>query len=173
MFLRKQDRKASARKGPEVEIVHGTVRIDCRKCSMVPNAGSPVCVRCMMDVLYEHGGTERIQLRSGKDTEISGRAAELLCDMALLGRDIRPVPSGKMCDGCKRECNRLLRAAWREFPEPAFSAARSELVPVSSDRPECTECMRRTSAALDAAEQNMEEMRRETADAAAAVRGGR
>jgi len=52
--------------------------IDCSGCELMPEPGTPECMRCMVDRMSGCGGTERIILRTGKDLEISGNSARAI-----------------------------------------------------------------------------------------------
>lgn len=149
----------------------GILHIDCCACSQLPDVGSPGCVRCIADALAQLGGADRIQLRTGKDTEISGPAAEILCELAAVNRVSLSATDDRRCASCARSPQRVMAAAWADFPEPSFAAARNGLYTAPEDGPGCAACLQRTHSALTMAERNMDRVRQKAA-AMAAAKGG-
>ena len=133
----------------------GNLVVHCGGCDQVPDAGSPVCVRCIASAVSSEGTAEKIRLKAGRDTEISGGAAEILCDLALLRRASLPTNGTRKCSVCSRSPVKVMGDAWADFPEPSFAAACDRLYALADDSPECTACLQRTHTALRAAEDSM------------------
>jgi hypothetical protein len=149
----------------------GILRIDCHGCAQLPDVGSPMCVRCIVNAVAELGGADRIQLRTGKDTEISGVAAELLCDLASVNRVSLDGNGDRRCAICSRAPQRVMAAAWTDFPDPSFAAAREGLYTAPGDGLGCAACLQRTHSALVMAERNMDRVKKKAAELAV-NRGG-
>ena len=150
----------------------GILMIHCRECTAYPDAGSPACVRCITSSMSRVGTADRVQLKAGKDTEISGPAAEILCDMASLSRVMLPASAGPRCASCARSPEKVMSSAWSDFPEPSFKAAADRLYTEPGDGPGCANCLQRTHSALMIAEANMERVRRKASRIAAAKGAG-
>lgn len=141
----------------------GILTVNCRGCGQFPDVGSPVCIRCMTAFISKNGTADRIQLKAGKDTEVSGPAAEILCDLAMLNRPDYQVSGGKACESCMRSPSKVLEAAWADFPDPSFSSVAGSLYSDYRDGPECALCLQRTHSALLSADANMEKIRKKAA----------
>ncbi|MCQ2085390.1 MAG: hypothetical protein MJZ21_04505 [archaeon] len=148
------------------EILH----INCRGCSHFPDGCAPDCISCMCEAVANNGTAEKIRLESGRDVEFSGRAAEMVCNLARIRRPIIQIPTGRKCARCPRNPESIINFAWSEFPDPNFDAASSRLYSDMSDGPECTACMQRTYNAISAAKNEMEKIRK-TAEANAKLKG--
>lgn len=147
----------------------GNLVVNCRGCDQLPDAGSPVCIRCITAAISNVGTSDKIQLRAGKDMEISGRAAEILCDLAQLRRTSPPADGTRRCGTCMRSPSRVMGDAWADFPEPSFAAACDRLYGLAGDGPECASCLQRTHSALRMAEDSMGRVR----DKAAKIASGK
>lgn len=157
--FKSHDRSREAPGGADLD-QSGILVVNCRGCSSCPDIGSPVCVRCITEHLSSLGSAERIRLTAGKDTEISGPAVELLCEMATISRPIASMPKGGRCSSCDRSPDRIISAAWADFPDPSFVAASDRLYTRSDDGAECSSCLQRTHAELVVAEEEMRRIRR-------------
>lgn len=144
-----------------VVLEEDVLSIDCRTCPYVPEMRSSECVRCVVHWISECGNPERIRLRTSRDLEISGTAAEILCDMASLDRSISlPGPAtGRSCSGCPYTYQRIIDIAWQGFPDPFFESARNALMMFRAEDPECTNCIQKSYRALDQAEINLKNIR--------------
>lgn len=130
-----------------------SVVLDCRSCRLVPVVHSPECIRCMVFALCELGGTERVILRTGRDTEVSGLAARALRDLASVRRWSYPQEgTRRACGRCAVSRRAVMDAVWEAFPLDPVAAGRGLLSEGGPDRSGCPECMARTSAALDQVE---------------------
>ena len=141
----------------------GNLVVSCRGCDQFPDAGSPTCIRCITSAISTEGVSDRIQLKAGKDTDISGQAAEVLCDLAQLRRATLPTNGTRRCSACMRSPVRVMGDAWADFPDPSFAAACDRLYSLAGDGPECAACLQRTHSALRMAEDNMERVREKAA----------
>ena len=63
-----------AEEPPPAEVCDDLLTIDCRGCGYAPVPGSKECLGCMVERMSAVGGADRLILRTGRDTEISGRA---------------------------------------------------------------------------------------------------
>lgn len=138
-----------------LEITGNMLHIDCRDCGRMPDVGSPACVRCMVSAVSEKGSVDRIRLRSGKDTEISGAAAEVLCEMAFIERSMHSTSESSGMHGCRScgfSCAEMLDTAWAGFPDPCFDDARAKLMVFRPQNRDCENCMQKTYRALEQAE---------------------
>lgn len=144
---------------PDVTIEGDAMIIDCRGCDIAPVPGSEECLRCMVRLMSGTGGTERIVLRTGMDTEISGTAGEAVKDAASVMRWSYTEGRPRMqCRSCPMERNTVMDAVWEAFPNDAVSEGRRLLDDDPPDRPGCEECVRRTSAALDQVESGLSDI---------------
>lgn len=137
--------------GPEVTRDGDALIIDCRGCGITPVPGSDECIRCMVDSMCEHGGAERVVLRTGRDVEVSGRAGRAIREAASVRRwSYTRERLGARCRSCPVSRRAVMDAAWAAFPDGTVAEGRRVLG--SSDNPGregCDECVLRTSAALD------------------------
>lgn len=143
-----------------------TLCIDCKGCQQIPDAGSPVCINCVCSAVFRHGTADRIKLSAGKDTEISGPAAEIICELAQIGKPVSVVPDGRKCAKCPRSPERLFDAVWSEFPDPSFGSAYARLYVDGREPPECAACMQRTYSMLKSSEDEMGKIKEKTSDLA-------
>lgn len=151
-----------------------TLCIDCRNCMCVPEVKSAECIRCIVSAISECGNSERIRLRTGRDMEISGPSAAILCELAALDRSAN-VMNGfgreRGCANCEFSCRNVFNVAWQGFPDPFFEAARNKLMSFRAEDPECATCMQRTYRALDQAELGLNNVKKKVTMLAA--RGGK
>lgn len=145
---------------PEAEVVGDLLVIDCRRCPFNPVPGSGECISCMVEAMCRAGSADRVVLRTGRDTEISGRAGKVLKESASLRRWSLPEerPGGR-CRGCPVSRWEVMTRAWAAFPcrtDPSIRAALAQEVP---DRDGCPECAARTLQALEQMEQGVDEIR--------------
>ncbi|MGI6009265.1 MAG: hypothetical protein ACOX8X_03970 [Methanomethylophilus sp.] len=150
----------------------GILKIRCRGCDQFPDAGSPACVRCIASAISSEGAAERIWLEGGKDTEIHGPAAEILCNLAQLKMVNVPNGGGKRCASCPRSPARIIGDAWADFPDPSFASACDRLYSASDDGPECATCLQRTRSALLMADGSMRKVKAKAARLASGRRDG-
>jgi len=139
----------------DVEIIGETLCIDCRKCLQIPDIRSSDCVRCIVYNISKCGNSERIKLRTSKDVEISGIAAEILCDMAFLDRSAHTISRSEKshsCNNCEFSCVNIFNVAWQGFPDPFFESARGKLLTFRPTNRDCDICLQKTYRALDQAE---------------------
>ncbi|MGE0015375.1 MAG: hypothetical protein AB7S83_04240 [Candidatus Methanomethylophilaceae archaeon] len=134
--------------------------IDCQDCRKVPDAGSAECIRCIVSKVSENGCASRIRLRTGRDTEISGPAAEVLCELSFIDRSTSSVGGGPMrrCGSCRHSCDRIVGIAWSAFPAPDFAGARGKLMSFRPSNGVCEVCVQKTYRALDQAELSISEI---------------
>ncbi len=144
-----------------------TLMIDCNGCSHQPDLCSAVCIRCAVARISALGNADRIRLRAGRDLEVSGAAAEVLCDLASLDRLVRDARgrTGIRCGGCEYAGRRIIGEAWEGFPEPCFAGARERLMRFRAEDRRCAGCIQRTYRLLDQAERGLENIRRRTLSA--------
>lgn len=150
-----------------------TLSIDCRNCMCVPEIRSAECIRCIVSAISEHGNAERIRLRTGRDLEISGPSAEILCELAFVDRSANTMNSSsgrRGCANCQFSCRNVFNVAWQGFPDPYFEAAREMLLSFRAEDQECASCMQRTYRALDQAELGLKNIKKKVSTLAA--RGG-
>ncbi len=136
------------------KMVDNTLFIDCRECPQVPELRSPNCVKCIVGSISRCGNAENIRLRTSRDTEISGRAVEILCQLAAIDRSSRPLSEEKdhKCKECVYSCKNIFGIAWEGFPDPYFESARTKLLEYKTSNSKCDTCLQKTYRALDQAE---------------------
>jgi hypothetical protein len=142
-----------------------TLTIDCRKCLHVPEIRSSDCIRCMVGCISSHGNAERIRLRTGKDMEISGQTANILCELALLDRSVKSADvsvRAHSCNVCDYSRVNVINVAWQGFPDPYFEAARELLMKFRAEDRECANCLKKTYRALDQAELGLKNIKKKT-----------
>lgn len=164
---RKEKKNAKNRITADEDIIS----IDCRGCGRIPDTGSKECISCIVDGISEHGCVSRIRLRTGKDIEISGTAAELFCELSLIYRSARSAVNEEKgrCRSCKYSCRRIAGLAWEKFPEPDFAGARGVLMTSRTSNKVCGICIQKTYRILDQAELSMGEFYRKIAGIKGAV----
>lgn len=144
--------------------------IDCRGCPVAPDPGSRECVACMVSSMCRAGGAERVILRTGRDTEVSGRAGAVLKELASLRRWSVPedVPAVR-CRGCPASRRDAVELAWESFPTDGRTGISVPELPEHPGRDGCAECAVRTARALERLEEGMDDI----AASMAAWRGAR
>ncbi len=135
---------------PDAEVVGDSIIIDCRGCGLMPVPGSSECIACMVGSMCRTGGAERVVLRTGKDTEISGIAGRMVKEVSSLRRWSIPVdqPKGR-CRACPLSRQQVMSEAWELFPDGDVSTIRAPLASEVPDREECRVCTVSTLRALD------------------------
>lgn len=136
----------------------GAMVIDCRGCQVTPVPGSDECTGCMVREMCAVGGHDRVVMRTGRDTEISGPAARAVRDAASLRRWSLPSspPKGR-CSRCGASRSRVMERAWATFPEDGIGFARDMLEdPPTGDG--CAECVESTRRALDLLEHRLDQI---------------
>jgi hypothetical protein len=144
----------------EAKMDGDVLSIDCRECGNVPDAGSDECIRCIVSKISENGCAARIRLRTGRDTEISGPATEILCELSFIDRSASSLSGRPMrrCGSCRHSCDRIVGIAWSTFPTPDFAGARGKLMSFSPSNGVCEVCVQKTYRALDQAELSISEI---------------
>lgn len=158
---RRRKKKGNRKNGAEEAKIDGDVlSIDCRECGKVPDAGSGECIRCIVSEISVNGCAARIRLRTGRDTEISGPAAEILCELSFIDRSASSVGGRPMrrCGSCRHSCDRIVGIAWSAFPAPDFAGARGKLMSFRPSNGVCEVCVQKTYRALDQAELSISEI---------------
>lgn len=134
--------------------------INCRSCGNIPNPASSECIKCIVTEVKSKGCSSRIRLRTGNDIEISGPAAEMLCELSFvdgLSSSVKTV-KGRKCKGCNYSPEKILGVARAAFPVPDFAGARGRLMSFRSADEICGICIQRTYRTLDQAELSMSEL---------------
>lgn len=134
--------------------------INCRDCGRVPDPASAECIRCIVAEIKSNGCASRIRLRTGSDIEISGPAAEMLCELSFTdGLSASMKTCGKRkCRSCGYSPERILGIARESFPVPDFAGARGRLMSFRPNDELCGICVQRTYRSLDQAELSMSEL---------------
>lgn len=157
--LRRIIRGGDERRGPEAVLDGGLLVIDCRGCALRPVPGSKECFGCMVRTMSSAGSADRVVLRTGRDTEISGRAGAAIRDAASMMRwsipDEEPWGRCRICPASRRA---VMSAAWDSFPE-RDPAPRLLLEEADKDRDGCRTCVAATARALDQMEDGLRRMR--------------
>lgn len=135
--------------GPSAGLSGDSLVIDCRECPLMPIPASTECLRCMVGCMCREGGADRVVLRTGRDTEISGRAGRAIKEAASLRRWSLPQgrPAGR-CRGCPVSRAEAMSRAWDRFPEGDAGGMAAELLAQVPDREGCAECVEATVRAL-------------------------
>lgn len=130
--------------------------IDCRECQVTPVPGSDECTGCMVREMSMLGGHDRIVMRTGRDTELSGPAGRAVRDAASLRRwSLPPSPPRGRCSRCGSSRSMVMERAWATFPEDGIGFARDMLEdPPTGDG--CAECVESTRRALDLLEHRLD-----------------
>ncbi|MDR0309591.1 MAG: hypothetical protein LBH88_02390 [Candidatus Methanoplasma sp.] len=155
--------KKNSNETADAELEEDVLSINCRKCSKVPDFRSPECMKCIMHHISQQGNAGRIRLRTSKDLELFGPAAETLCEMAAL---YRPAAYGgsqggsRACSDCSSSCSKVMEIVWSGFPDPNFDSARGRLASFRPTESGCNTCLQRTYRALDQAELGMNNLRK-------------
>jgi hypothetical protein len=144
------------------EITEDVLSINCRKCSKVPDIRSPGCMKCMIGHISQHGSAGRIRLRTSKDLELFGPAAEALCELAVFYRSATFSSNGndRSCSDCANSCSNIMETAWTGFPDPNFDSARGRLMSFRPSEGKCNTCIQRTYRALDQAEHGINNLKK-------------
>lgn len=145
--------------GPEVRREGDALIIDCRGCRLRPVPGSEECIGCMVRSMCSAGGANRIVLRTGTDTEVSGAAGRAIREAASMMRwtsACEKLPA--RCRACPASRARVMEAAWAAFPANAVFTGRKMIEEANRDREGCSECVMRTSRALDQMELGIRRM---------------
>lgn len=134
--------------------------IVCRNCIQIPDPASAECIRCMVTEIKTQGCVSKIRLRTGRDIEISGSAAEALCELSLVDCLSSSIKTGgkRKCKSCNYSPERILRIAQESFPVPDFGRARSQLMSFRTEDEICGICIQRTYRTLDQAELSMSKL---------------
>jgi len=146
----------------DAEIKEDVLSINCRSCSKVPDIRSPGCMRCMVHHISRFGNAERIRLRTSRDLELFGPAAETLCEIAAFQWSATlSVNNGrKSCTGCNNSRSRIMDILWSEFPEPNFDSARGRLMSFRPEDSRCNLCIQKTYRALDQVEHGINNLKK-------------
>lgn len=144
------------------ELIDDVLCIDCRCCRKVPDVKTIECMRCMVANISEYGNAGRIRLRTSRDLELSGPAAEMMCELAMLCRSTMPfsINDSRSCNDCNNSCGRVMEIIWSGFPDPNFDSARGRLTSFRPSKGECNTCIQRTYRALDQTELGFNNLRK-------------
>lgn len=144
---------------PPAAVEGDSLVIDCRGCPVAPDPGSRECVACMVSSMCRAGGAERVILRTGRDTEVSGHAGAVLKELASLRRWSVPAdPTAMRCRGCPASRKEVVELAWGSFPTDGRTGISVPEVPEHPDRDGCAECAVRTARALERLSEGMEDI---------------
>ncbi|MDR1690532.1 MAG: hypothetical protein LBR42_01640 [Candidatus Methanoplasma sp.] len=166
-----------SKKGPDhagSELADDVLCIDCKRCSTVPDVRSVNCLGCMMHHISQHGNAGRIRLRTGRDLELSGPAAEIICEMAALHGTMDSEFSGtgkRSCGDCMNSRSKIMGMIRSGFPEPNFDSARGRLASFRPSENECNSCIQRTYRALDQTELGLNNLKKKISIEAARTGG--
>ena len=147
----------------DAELSEDVLSISCRKCSKVPDLRSPVCMKCMIHHVSQQGNAGRIRLRTSRDLEVFGSAAEVLCELAVFYRSTALNTSGangRTCSDCANSCQKIMEIIWAGFPDPKFDSARGRLMSFHPAESKCNSCIQKTYRALDQAELGMNNLKK-------------
>jgi len=156
------------------EFTEGVLSINCRVCTSVPDVRSPGCLRCIIQKISEQGNAERIRLRTSKDVEIFGSAADTLCELAALyGSTAINVQKeeNRACSNCNNSCSKIMDILWAGFPDLNFDSARGRLASFHPSDNKCNVCLQRTYRALEQAEHGMNNLKKKISVEAARTGG--
>lgn len=148
-----------AEEPPPAEVCDDLLTIDCRGCGYAPVPGSRECLGCMVERMSAVGGADRLILRTGRDTEISGRAGMAVREAASLRRWSMPQepPKGR-CRACPVSRHGILSRAWERFPEGMTDGLAEEALSQVPERDGCRECVESTVRALAQLDEGMAEI---------------
>ncbi len=149
--------------GPNAWLAGDSLIVDCRSCDLIPIPGSGDCIGCMVRVMCDVGGADRIVLRTGMDTEISGRAGRVLKDISSMRR--WSIPSKQLkghCRTCQYSRSEIMTKAWDSFPDGSISELRASLISQRPERDGCGDCIASTIRALDQMEESIGDAIRRT-----------
>jgi hypothetical protein len=147
----------------DAELTEDVLSINCRRCGTVPDFGSPGCLKCIIHHISQQGSAGRIRLRTSKDLELFGPAAETICELALFYRSTTLCMSkggGRSCAECNNSCQKIMALVWSGFPDPNFDSARGRLVSFRPSDIKCNSCIQRTYRALDQAEHGINNLKK-------------
>jgi len=143
------------------ELTEDVLSINCRICSKVPDIGSSGCMRCMIHHISQQGSAGRIRLRTSKDLELFGPAADALCELAVFyGSAANNNNGSKSCSDCNNSCHKIMEALWSGFPEINFDSARGRLMSFHPADSRCNLCIQKTYRALDQTEHSMKALKK-------------
>jgi hypothetical protein len=143
------------------ELTEDVLSINCRKCNKVPDFRSPGCMKCIIHHISRHGSAGRIRLRTSRDLELFGPAADALCELAIFyGFTNLSAGKGRGCSDCANSCPKVMDVVWSGFPDPNFDSARGKLASFHPADGGCTACIKRTYRALDQAEHGMNNLKK-------------
>jgi hypothetical protein len=153
----------SVRKRSENEVEHtfegDALIIRCMDCRYRPDPGSLECFRCMVSRMYGSGGAQRVILRTGMDTEISGKSGQALRRISSLRRWSDPIGvPDRRCRSCPRSRTIVMGGLWESFPEMDFEGTRGHLAEEGTDD-RCTRCIASTRRALEQVEAEIDGIR--------------
>ena len=135
----------------------GTLVIDCSSCRFAPEPGSPECIGCMMDCLFDTVDVHRIVLRTGRDIEVSGKGSDALCQISSLRRWYTPLEEReRRCRKCSRSRRSVMEKFWENSPDISLDF-RSESSEGVMDE-ECRKCLDSTSNAIDRLETDLRKL---------------
>lgn len=156
--------------GREAEIIPsrldatGTLNIDCKACGREPDPRTNECIRCISAAVSAEGAGDRIILHKIRDMQITGDAAELICDLSsVMSAPVRD-PDDRQCSDCPRRPSEIMEELWSGFPNPKFSECASKVWVGPGEDPECVICLQRTSMHIRNAEKGMSAIRERVAD---------
>jgi len=159
----------------EAELTEDVLSINCRGCTKAPDFTSPGCMRCIIFHISQLGSAGRIRLRTSKDMELFGPAADTLCELAGFYRS----PSFSMnkgnsraCSSCDHSCQKIMEIVWSGFPDPNFESARSRLMSFHQTDSRCNICIQKSYRALDQAELGMRNLKKKISLETARTGGG-
>lgn len=156
--MESKDRGKKKEKGSVMD--RDVLGINCRDCGRVPDPASAECIRCIVAEIRTHGCASRIRLRTGSDIEISGPAAEMLCELSFVDGLSSSIKTGgkRKCRSCNYSPEKILGIARESFPVPDFGGARGRLMSFRPTDELCGICVQRTYRSLDQAELSMSEL---------------
>lgn len=151
-----RDKKSEDRSAMDCDVLS----INCRSCGNIPDPATPECMKCIVTEIKSKGCSSRIRLRTGNDIEISGPAAEMLCELSFADNLSSPVKNvgGRKCRSCNYAPEKILNVARAAFPIPDFAGARGRLMSFRPGNEICGICVQRTYRTLDQAELSMSEL---------------
>ena len=156
----------------DAELADDVLSINCRRCEKVPDFRAPGCMKCIIRHISQQGSAGRIRLRTSRDLELFGPAADVLCELAVFyGFTSLGAGRGKSCSDCANSCPRIMEIVWSGFPDPNFDSARGRLAAFRPADNGCAACVKRTYRALDQAEHGMNNLKKRISTEAARTGG--
>lgn len=146
--------------GAQLSFEGNALIINCMRCKYVPEPGSTECMSCMVDSMSKMGCSDRIILRTGKDTEISGKSGWTIGKIAQLKKWSVPLTEDKKCHGCDRSRTAVMNKAWATFPDVGFDEA-YRTVRADAKNPACRRCQSSTETALKQLETDLMDVKKE------------